>query len=90
LLRGQLLRGQTAEDIMSRYVEVNEGEGRPLVKVYSRRQARELFSMFSEVQTEVRQLTKDDFYFLGQLFPQRLVDVLGRRIGWNVIISARK
>jgi SAM-dependent methyltransferase len=49
LLRGQLLRGQTAEDIMSRYVEVNEGEGRPLVKVYSRRQARELFSMFREV-----------------------------------------
>ena len=37
LLRGQLLRGQTAEQIMSRYVEVNEGEGRPLVKVYTRR-----------------------------------------------------
>lgn len=90
LLRGQFSRGQTAEDIMSRYVEVNEGEGRPLVKVYSRRQARELFSMFTEVKTDVRQLTKGDFYFLGPLFPQRLVDILDRRIGWNVIISARK
>jgi len=90
LLRGQLLRGQTAEDIMSRYVEVNEGEGRPLVKVYSQRQARELFSMFTDVKTEVRQLTKEDFHFLGQLFPQRLVDALSRSIGWNVIISARK
>jgi ubiquinone/menaquinone biosynthesis C-methylase UbiE len=90
LLRGQLLRGQTAEDIMSRYVEVNEGEGRPLVKVYSRSQARELFSMFSEVQIEVRQLTKGDFYFPGKLLPQRLVDALGHKIGWNVIISARK
>jgi len=90
LLRGQLLRGQTAEDIMSRYVEVNEGKGRPLVKVYSRRQARELFSMFSHVQTQVRQLTKGDFYLIGQLLPQWIMEVLGRGIGWNVIISARK
>lgn len=90
LLRGHLLRGQTAEDIMSRYVEVNEGEGRPLVKVYSRGQARELFSMFSEVQTEVRQLTKGDFYFLGSLIPQSVLNVAGHKIGWNVIISARK
>jgi len=90
LLRGQLLRGQTAEDIMSRYVEVNEGEGRPLVKVYSQSEAHELFSMFSDVKTEVRQLTKEDFYFLGKLIPQGLVNTLGRSIGWNVIISARK
>ena len=90
LLRGHLLRGQTAQDIMSHYVEVNEGEGRPLVKVYSQKQARKLFSMFSEVQTKVRQLTNDDFYFLGRLFPQRMFETLGRRIGWNVIISARK
>ena len=90
LFRGQLLRGQTAADILSRYVEVNEGEGRPLVKVYSRRQARELFSMFSHVQTQVRQLTKGDFYLIGRLLPQRIIEVLGRGIGWNVIISARK
>ena len=90
LLLGQLLRGQSAEDIMSRYVEVSEGEGRPLVKVYSRRQARELFSVFREVRTEVQQLTKGDFYFLGRLFPQRILETLGRSIGWNVIISARK
>lgn len=90
LLRGQLLRGRSPEEIMSRYIEANEGEGRPLVKVYSRRQARELFSMFREVKTEVRQLTQGDFYFLGHLFPQSILNALSRRIGWNVIISARK
>lgn len=90
LLRGHLLRGQSPEGIMSRYVEVNEGEGRPLVKVYSRRQAREMFSMFAAVNTEVRQLTKHDFYFLGRLLPQPLIETFGRSIGWNVIISARK
>jgi ubiquinone/menaquinone biosynthesis C-methylase UbiE len=90
LLRGQLLRGQTAEDIMSRYVEVNEGKGRPLVKVYSRRQARELFSMFREVRTEVQQLTRGDFYFLGRMVPESILRSLGSGVGWNVIISARK
>lgn len=90
LLRGQLLRGQTAEEIMSRYVEVNEGEGRPLVKVYSQGQARALFSMFREVKTEVQQLTRDDFYFLGRAVPASILRALGGRVGWNVIISARK
>jgi SAM-dependent methyltransferase len=90
LFRGQLLRGQTPEKIMSRYVEVNEGEGRPLVKVYSRRQARELFSMFREVKIEVRQLTQGDFYFPGRIIPQAVVNALGHSIGWNVIVSARK
>ena len=90
LLRGQLLRGQTAEEIMSRYVEVNEGEGRPLVKVYSQRQGRALFSMFREVKTEVQQLTRGDFYFLGQAVPASILRALGSRVGWNVIISARK
>src|SRR5882762_1971235 len=49
ILGGELLRGNSPADIMSRHVEFNAGGGSPLVKVYSRREARELFSMFSEV-----------------------------------------
>jgi SAM-dependent methyltransferase len=90
MLRAQLLRGQTPEDIMSRYVEVNEGEGRPLVKVFSRREARKLFSMFREVKIDVEQLMRDEFHFLAPLVSEKLLPRLARRIGWNVIISARK
>ena len=90
LLRGQLLRGQNAQEIMGRYIEVNEGGGRPLVKVYSRREARQLFSMFREVQTEVEQLTRAEFYLLGGLIPEKLFRRLQKKLGWNVIISARK
>src|SRR5438445_201916 len=89
LLRAQLLRGQSAEDIMARCVEVSEGGGRPLVKVYSRRQALKLFSMFRDVKTEVEQLTRSEFHFVGPLIPDNLVRRLARVIGWNVIISAR-
>ena len=90
LVRGQLLRGHTPEEIMGRYIEVNNGQGRPLVKVYSRRHALKLFSMFSEVKIEINQLTRAEFYFIARLIPERLFRRLGRSIGWNVIISARK
>ena len=90
LLRGELLRGDSPEEIMSRYVEVNESGGRPLVKVYSRREARKLFSMFRVVKIQVEQLTRAELYLLGRLIPERMFRQLRRSVGGNVIISARK
>ena len=90
ILRGELLRGNTPADIMSKYVEFNEGGGNPLVRVYSRHEARKLFSMFKEVKVQVEQLTRPEFYFLGRIIPEGIFRRLRRSIGWNVIISARK
>ena len=90
VLRGQFLRGKSAADIMSRYVEFNEGGGQPLVKAYSRREARQLFSMFREVKIHVQQLTREEFYFLSRLIPESIFRALRTTIGWNVIISAHK
>ena len=90
LLRGQLLRGRGPEEIMSRYIEINEGGGRPLVKVYSRREARNLFSMFREVKIQVEQLTRPELSLLGRSMPESWFRRLRRSVGWNVIISARK
>jgi SAM-dependent methyltransferase len=90
ILRGELLRGNSPANIMSKYVEFNEGGGNPLVKVYSRREARELFSMFREVKVQVAQLTRPEFYFLGRVIPKGMFRRLERSIGWNVIVLARK
>jgi SAM-dependent methyltransferase len=90
LLHGQLLRGNSPEEIMSRYVEVNESGGRPLVKVYSRREARNLFSMFREVKIQVEQLTRPELFILGGIIPKGMFRRLRRSVGGNVIISARK
>ena len=90
ILRGEFLRGKSAADIMSRYVEFNEGGGRPLVKVYSRREARELFSMFREVKVQVEQLVGSELYLFGRLIPKDVLRCLQRSVGWNVIISAQK
>src|SRR5262245_52319831 len=85
ILRGEFFRGRSAADILSKHVEVNEGGGRPLVKVYSRGEARELFSMFRQVKIDVEQLTRPEFYFLGPLVPERLLQTLRTTAGWNVI-----
>ena len=90
ILRGEFLRGNSAADIMSKYVEVNEGGGRPLVKAYSRREARELFSMFSKVKVQVEQLTRPELYFLRNVVPDSIFSRMRRSVGWNVIISAQK
>ena len=75
---------------MSKYVEFNAGGGRPLVKAYSRREARQLFSMFREVNIDVEQLLREELYFLSGLVPENVFRKLRTTLGWNVIISAKK
>lgn len=90
ILKGEFLRGASANDIMSKYVEFNAGGGRPLVKAYSRREARELFSMFCNVRIQVEQLTRPELYFLSPLVSDGLLQSMRKALGWNVIISAQK
>lgn len=90
ILHAEFWRGRSAADIMSSYVEFNQGGGRPLVKVYSRRQARELFSMFREVNVLVEQLTRPELHLLKHFVSEGLFQRLQKRFGWNVIIKARK
>jgi SAM-dependent methyltransferase len=90
VLRGELLRGRSPADILSRWVEYSEHDARPLVKVYSRQEARTLFQMFSDVRIEVDQMIRAEFYFLAKLIPENLFNRLRRTIGWNVIITATK
>ena len=89
LLRGQLLRGDNPEQIMGRFVEVGE-DTNPLVKVYNRSQARELFKSFRTIEFDVDQMIRAEFYALGQLMPESIFRALRKRFGWNLIITATK
>ena len=86
----EFLRGQSAEEIMSRVIEFSDHDARPLVKVYSRKQARELFSMFKDVRVDVEQLMRAELRFLSPLVSDERLDRLRKKIGWNVIITAVK
>jgi len=90
LFGGEYLRGRSSEQIMSRVVEYSGHEARPVVKVYSRKQAAKLFHEFSDVTIEVNQLLRSEMRFLNSLTPESLFRFLQKHIGWNVIITARK
>jgi ubiquinone/menaquinone biosynthesis C-methylase UbiE len=90
LLGAEFLRGRSAEDIMSRVVEHSEHDAQPLVKVYSRKEAQELFSMFTDVKIEVDQLLRPELRFISPLVSEKMFRRLQNRIGWNVVVTARK
>ena len=86
----EFLRGRSAEEIMSRVIEFSDHEARPLVKVYSRKQMRKLFEMFNDVRVDVEQLTRDELRFLSPLVSEPVFAKLRKKIGWNVIVTAKK
>jgi ubiquinone/menaquinone biosynthesis C-methylase UbiE len=89
ILGGELLRGRSMQDVMSKWVEISTADARPLVKVYSRSEAAELFKEFSEVRTEVEQMTRAELRFLKHM-PESLFQRVRKAAGWNVIITAKK
>jgi ubiquinone/menaquinone biosynthesis C-methylase UbiE len=90
LLGAEFLRGRSPEDIMSRVIEFSDHDARPLVKVYSRKEAAKLFSKFSDVRIDVEQLSRSELRFLSPFVSNSAFNQLSRRVGWNVIITARK
>jgi len=90
VLGGEFLRGRSAEEIMSRVIEFSDHDARPLVKVYSRKEARKLFAGFGEVKVEVEQLTREELRFLSPLVSQKMFAKLSTRVGWNVVVTAIK
>ena len=90
VLGAEFLRGRSAQEIMSRVIEFSDHGARPLVKVYSRREARALFRIFKDVKVDVEQLTRDELRFLSPLVSESMLDRLRKRIGWNAVITAIK
>ena len=89
LLGGELLKA-SPDELMSRYVEHTETDGRPLVKAYTRNEVRKMFSMFSECNVEVNQLTRQELGALGRAMPENIFQWLARNFGWNLLITAKK
>lgn len=89
LLRGELLK-DTPEEILSRHVEYSDTEGRPLVKAYTRAEARRRFGAFRGCAIQANQLTRRELRPVGRLIPEALFQWLARNFGWNLLITATK
>lgn len=90
VLRGDLLRGRSPEEIMSSWVEYSEHGGRPLVKAYTREQTLELFKNFREIKIAVEQLLRSEIPLLGNLLSEKVFKYFQTNFGWNLIITAKK
>ena len=67
-----------------------DGAGNPLARVYSRREARVLFSKFSSVTVKTYFLNKRWLPILGSVLPRSLETRLASRWGWHLWIYATK
>lgn len=67
-----------------------DGAGNPLARVYSRREARELFKDFSEVKLAVHFLNKRWLPVVGNLLTRGMETRLASRWGWHLWIYATK
>ena len=67
-----------------------DGAGNPLTRVYSRREARELFKDFARVDFAVHFLNKRWLPVIGPLLSRSLETRLASRWGWHLWIYARK
>src|SRR5258706_3405729 len=76
-----------APELLSRNTD---GAVNPLARVYSRRQARELFADFSEVQLKTYFLNKRWLPVIGNLLSRSLESRLAARWGWHLWIYAKK
>lgn len=67
-----------------------DGAGNPLARVYSRREARELFKDFARVDLAVHFLNRRWLPVVGAALPRALEARLAARWGWHLWIYARK
>lgn len=77
----------SADDFLS---QSTDGAGNPLARVYSRREARELFKDFSGVELRAYFLNKRFIPIIGSLLPRAVESALASRWGWHLWIYAKK
>ena len=79
--------GSWADDFLS---QSTDGAGNPLARVYSRREARDLFRDFRKVELRAYFLNKRFIPLIGNLLPRSIESALAARWGWHLWIYATK
>ncbi len=87
LLTGKNHAKVSADEFLS---QSTDGAGNPLARVYSRREARELFRNFCKVELRAYFLNKRFIPLIGRLLPRSIESALAARWGWHLWIYATK
>jgi ubiquinone/menaquinone biosynthesis C-methylase UbiE len=92
ILRGQLLRERTMENVMSRNVEISSVGARPLVRAYKHAPLRRILETagFSDVTVTASPFKPDDT-FVTRYLPRRIQTRLSNLpMGWYLVARGRK
>ena len=87
LLRANKNGNTAADELLN---QSTDGAGNPLARVYSRREARELFKDFGNVELRAFFLNKRFIPIVGNLLPRSIESALATRWGWHLWIYATK
>jgi SAM-dependent methyltransferase len=87
LLTGRNDGDASSDEFLS---QSTDGAGNPLARVYSRREARELFKDFRKVGLRAYFLNKRFIPLIGKLLPRSFESALASRWGWHLWIYATK
>jgi SAM-dependent methyltransferase len=87
LLTGRNDGDTSSDEFLS---QSTDGAGNPLARVYSRREARELFKDFRKVELRAYFLNKRFIPLIGKLLPRPVESALASRWGWHLWIYAKK
>ena len=87
LLAGKRNGHVSSDEFLS---QSTDGAGNPLARVYSRREARELFKDFREVELRAYFLNKRFIPLAGKFLPRSIEAALASRWGWHLWIYATK
>ena len=87
LLSGKTNGHLSSDEFLS---QSTDGAGNPLARVYSRREARELFKDFREIELRAYFLNKRFIPVIGNLLPRSFESALASRWGWHLWIYATK
>jgi len=77
----------SSEEFLS---QSTDGAGNPLARVYSRREARQLFKDFREIKLRAYFLNKRFVPVIGNLLPKTIESALAARWGWHLWVYGTK
>lgn len=91
VIRGRLLI-ERIDDILVEMECGTHSDAKPLVKVYTKKEAREMFKKYSTVNIDIYHLRRSDCRVSGIFVPihQSILDTLSKYFGWYVVIHAIK
>src|SRR2546423_1560758 len=86
-MRANTNGNSSADELLN---QSTDGAGNPLARVYSRKEARELFNDFSRIELKAYFLNKRFIPIVGNLLPRAVESALASRWGWHLWIYATK